>query len=267
MADAVRRAERADAQRNRQRVLDVADRLFAERGTAVTLGEIATAAGVGAGTVYRHFPTKDALMATVLDRRTEQLTEWGRRVRAELPPGEAFFAFLRHVADHAFANRAICEALASRGDWYQPLRTGESGCRVDSPLALMLKEAQRAGAIRADLGAEDARAMMLGCVAMAQVLDSPERAGHLAEIMWGALRPEERRNSESRNGTSFVVEVRNENTAASGNETGRRCRACGDPIAAAGTGRPPKYCSAACRQKAFREKRKAAAPTAAPAKP
>ncbi|WP_460498018.1 TetR/AcrR family transcriptional regulator [Glycomyces tarimensis] len=256
------RSERADAQRNRQKVLETADRLLAERGTSVTLGEIAAAAGVGAGTVYRHFPTKDALMATVLDHRTEQLTAWGRAVRAELEPGEAFFAFLRHVAEHAFANRVICESLASRGDWQQPLKI-EGRCMIDSPLAELLRDAQRVGAIRGDLEPEDARAMMLGFVAMAQALDSPERAGLLAEVMWDGLRPESRRNHEFNNETWDDATPRDETGRPRGDESGHRCAVCGDPIAAAGTGRPPKYCSPACRQRAFRAKQKAAAEAAA----
>ncbi|MEU6861034.1 TetR/AcrR family transcriptional regulator [Glycomyces sp. NPDC046736] len=242
-----RRAERVDAQRNRQKVLVTADRLFAERGTAVTLGEIAAAAGVGAGTVYRHFPTKEALMATVLDLRTEQLTARGRALQRECAPGEGFFAFLRHVAYQAFANRAICEALASRGEWQQPLKA-VGRCRIDSPLANLLDDAQAVGAVRSDLDVEDARALMLGFVAMAQTLDSAERAWDLTKVLLEGLRPE--RNEKFRNEIAIEPDSRN--------ETKRNCPVCDGPIALPSTGRPPKYCSSACRQKAFRDKRKAA---------
>jgi AcrR family transcriptional regulator len=247
MPTSTQRAERVDAQRNRQNVLETADRLLAERGTAVTLGEIATAAGVGAGTVYRHFPTKEALMATVLDLRTEQLTARGLALREQLPPGEAFFAYLRHVSDQALANRGICEALSARGDWRQPLKT-EGRCMIDSPLVLLLRDAQRVGAVRPDLGIEDARALMLGFVAMAQTLESAERAWALIDLLLDGLRTE--RNAEFRNETAMPLDTRN--------ETKRNCPVCGAPIPATATGRPAKYCSAACRQKAFRDKRKAA---------
>ncbi|WP_026930498.1 TetR/AcrR family transcriptional regulator [Glycomyces tenuis] len=265
MPSVTQRGERIDAQRNRQNVLDTADRLVAERGTAVTLGEIAAAAGLGAGTVYRHFPTKDALMATVLDRRLVDLGEraWAAGRRAE--PGEAFFDFLRYAADQALENRALCEALAGRGEWTEPSKL-EGKCVIDAPFAELLARAQRAGAVRADVTHRDVMALLPGFVAMATALGSSERAHRLADMLWEGLRPTMERNTEISNETWPAAEKRNENWTVSGDETERRCRQCGDPIEAAGAGRPPKYCSAACRQKAFREKRKTAAPTAAPAK-
>jgi AcrR family transcriptional regulator len=249
---AVKRAERVDAQRNRQKILETADRLLAERGTAVSLGEIATAAGVGAGTVYRHFPSKEALMATVVDMRTEQLTDRGRALRGELPPGAAFFAFLRHVSEQAFANHGICDALSTRGDWREPLKA-QGHCMIDSPLANLLRDAQAAGEVRADLDVEDARALMLGFVAMAQSLGSPERAWALTETLLRGLRPDAERNLADRNETSLESIARNETAV-----TEPACPVCGGPIAPSATGRPAKYCSAACRQKAFRDKRKGA---------
>ncbi|WP_051704123.1 TetR/AcrR family transcriptional regulator [Glycomyces sp. NRRL B-16210] len=253
MHTAAKRAERVDAQRNRQKVLETADRLFGERGTAVSLGEIAAAAGVGAGTVYRHFPTKDALMATVLDLRTEQLTARGRALREECAPGAAFFAFLRHVSDQALANRAICEALASRGEWRRPLPT-EGRCVIDSPLASLLASAQEAGEVRDDLDVEDARALMLGFVAMAQTLESPERAWVLTEILFDGLRPGPKRNPGMHNETATALGSRN--------ETERNCPVCGGALSLSPTGRPATYCSSACRQKAFRDKRRTAGPSA-----
>jgi AcrR family transcriptional regulator len=236
------RAERADAQRNRQNVLETADRLFAERGAAVSLNEIATAAGVGAGTVYRHFPTKDALLATVLDQRLGQLGEYGERALAMPDPGEAFRRYLRFITDQALANRAICEALAAREDWQEPAKAS-GHCVVDTPLSALLVRAQRAGVVRADLDTRDVRALLTAC---ATIAEDPERVQRLLGVMWDGIRTE--RNSEIRNETTSLSELRN--------ETKRNCPVCGDPIPETATGRPAKYCSAACRQKAFREKRK-----------
>jgi len=246
----MKRAERVDAQRNRLKILETADRLFGERGTSVSLGEIATAAGVGAGTVYRHFPTKDALLATVLDLRMSQLNERGEACLREADPEEAFFSYLRFIADQALANRAICEALAGRGDWREPSKlTGR--CVIDTPLAVLLERAQRAGTVRADLDVEDVRALLSGCVGMASGASSPERAKRLSQIMWDGLRPS--RNAENRNETKVESTASNETAV-----TEPCCPVCGDPLPIAATGRPAKYCSAACRQKAFRDKRKAA---------
>jgi len=238
------RAERADAQRNRQNVLETADRLFAERGAAVSLNEIATAAGVGAGTVYRHFPTKDALLATVLDQRLSQLGEYGERALAMADPGEAFRRYLRFITDQALANRAICEALAAREDWLEPAKAS-GHCVIDTPLATLLARAQRAGVVRADLDTRDVRALLTTCATAAE---DPERVQRLLGVLWDGMRAE--RNSEIRNETVPLSEFRN--------ETKRNCPVCGDPIPETATGRPAKYCSAACRQKAFRDKRKTA---------
>lgn len=244
MSAVAQRAERADAQRNRQNVLETADRLFAERGAAVSLNEIATAAGVGAGTVYRHFPTKDALLATVLDQRLSQLGEYGERALAMADPGEAFRRYLRFITDQALANRAICEALAAREDWVEPTKAG-GHCVVDTPLSALLVRAQRAGVVRADLDTRDVRALLTACAAIAE---DPARVQRLLGVMWDGIRAQ--RNSEIRNETVRLPELRD--------ETKRNCPVCGDPIPETATGRPAKYCSAACRQKAFREKRKTA---------
>jgi AcrR family transcriptional regulator len=242
------RAERVDAQRNRLKVLETADRLFGERGTSVSLGEIATAAGVGAGTVYRHFPTKDALLATVLDHRLAQLSEYGAEMMGRSDPEQAFFEYMEYLTGQALANRAICEALASRGDWQEPSKL-EGVCVVDTPLGILLQRAQRAGVVRSDLDSNDVRALLAGCVGMAQAIESPERARRLSRVLWGGLRAE--RNLEDRNETQLPIDERNETAV-----TERSCPVCGTPLPETATGRPAKYCSAACRQKAFREKRK-----------
>ncbi|MFC3490991.1 TetR/AcrR family transcriptional regulator [Glycomyces rhizosphaerae] len=250
MQQSTQRAERVDAQRNRLKVLETADRLFGERGTTVSLGEIATAAGVGAGTVYRHFPTKDALLATVLDQRLVQLGEYGAEMLGRDDIETAFFDYLEFLTGQSLANRAICEALAARGDWQEPSKLN-GRCVIDSPLSTLLERAQRAGAVRSDVDAQDVRALLSGCVGMAQSLESPERVRRLSAILWEGLRAE--RNTESRNETQLPIKARNETLV-----TKRNCPVCGDPLPDTATGRPAKYCSAACRQKAFREKRKTA---------
>jgi AcrR family transcriptional regulator len=242
MPATTQRAERVDAQRNRQNVLETADRLFAERGAAVSLNEIATAAGVGAGTVYRHFPTKDALLATVLDQRLGQLGEFGEQALAMPDPGEAFRLYLQFITGQALANRAICEALAAREDWQEPAKAS-GRCVIDSPLSTLLSRAQRAGIVREDLDVRDVRALLASCTTL---VDDAERVPRLLSVLWDGLRSQ--RNTEIRNETPSLPEFRN--------ETKRNCPVCGDPLPETATGRPAKYCSAACRQKAFREKRK-----------
>jgi hypothetical protein len=97
--------------------------------------------------------------------------------------------------------------------------------------------------VRDDLEPQDVRTLLAGCMTSA---DDPERAQRLLGVLWDGLRVQ--RNSEIRNETRRLPELRN--------ETKRNCPVCGDPLPETATGRPAKYCSAACRQKAFREKRK-----------
>ena len=86
---------RADAQRNLGRVLEAAAEVFAERGPAASVDEIARRAGVGHGTVFRRFPTKDALMYAVIERHVAQLSAMAEEALASDDPGEAFFDFVR----------------------------------------------------------------------------------------------------------------------------------------------------------------------------
>src|SRR6266568_1718289 len=106
-ADTAGRPLRADARRNREKVLHAAREAFAASGFGVPLDEIAARAGVGPGTVYRHFPTKEALFeAVVADaRRRSQATD----------PGEAFFGFLARIGDEARVKRDLPDAIAVPG--------------------------------------------------------------------------------------------------------------------------------------------------------
>src|SRR5881409_3662812 len=88
---------RADARRNRARVLQVAYETFAAEGLAVPIDEIARRAGVGAGTVYRHFPTKEALFEAVFADRVRHMLADGRALLDSVGPGEALYAFLREI--------------------------------------------------------------------------------------------------------------------------------------------------------------------------
>lgn len=92
---------RADARRNRQRILDAARAAFAEAGRAVPLDEIAARAGVGPGTVYRHFPTKEALFQAVVAERVGDLVAEAQRLAGANDPGAAFFAFLSRLGAEA----------------------------------------------------------------------------------------------------------------------------------------------------------------------
>ena len=107
---------RADAARNRARVLEVAYETFAAEGLSVPIDEIARRAGVGAGTVYRHFPTKEDLFRAVVEDRIRRIVDEGRALLAAEDPGEALFAFLRSmVLQWGATDRGLADALAGVG--------------------------------------------------------------------------------------------------------------------------------------------------------
>src|SRR3954469_5037471 len=107
---------RADAARNRARVLEVAYETFAAEGLAVPIDEIARRAGVGAGTVYRHFPTKEDLYRAVVEDRIGSLVESSRALLTSEGPGDALFTFLRSmVLDWGATDQGLVDALAGVG--------------------------------------------------------------------------------------------------------------------------------------------------------
>ena len=118
----------------------------------------AARAGVGVGTVFRHFPTKAELLEAVLDRMFERLTDAARRGLEESDPGEAFFRALMHLVDGAAAKKAVADALSSAGvdlrkrTWAGPLRTA---------LSDLLARAQAAGGVRSDMGVAELMAVVV----------------------------------------------------------------------------------------------------------
>jgi AcrR family transcriptional regulator len=105
------RKPRADAERNRQRLMDVAKKAFAESGGDVTLDEIAKRAGVGIGTLYRHFPTRDAMLQAVYRHEVEQLADAATGLLETMKPLDALRAWLRLFADYIGTKKIIVSAL------------------------------------------------------------------------------------------------------------------------------------------------------------
>lgn len=157
---------RADAARNRARVLDVAYESFAAEGLSVPIDEIARRAGVGAGTVYRHFPTKDALFQAVIESRMQRLVDDADALLKSEGPGEALFAFLRSVVLHWGArDRGLVDALAGIGiDIANAAPEAEDAFLA--VLGELLRAAQKAGTARQDIGAREVKAILVGCQAM-----------------------------------------------------------------------------------------------------
>lgn len=150
---------RADARRNRARVLAAAEEAFAAEGLAVPLDEIARRAGVGAGTVYRHFPTKEALFETIvlghIRQMVERIQEWARAPDA----GEAFFRVFDELVEQATMKRDFTDALTAAGvDISEALAQARIG--LTDSMATLLARAQAAGAVRDDIGPDDLTSLL-----------------------------------------------------------------------------------------------------------
>lgn len=174
-------ALRADARRNRARVLAAAEEAFATEGAAVPLDEIARRAGVGAGTVYRHFPSKEALFQAVVVDRIEQFAREARELLGSDKPGEVFFAFFRRLIRQVSLNKALCDALAPTTGF--AFKTGANSGLRDA-LGQLLARAQQAGAVRPDITGGDLRALIVGSVAAQRYAESD-----LVRVVIDGLKP------------------------------------------------------------------------------
>src|SRR5580658_3686656 len=105
------RKPRADAQRNRERILEVAKAVFTRDGAAASLDDIARQAGIGPGTLYRHFPTRDALIEAVYRSEVEKLADAEQRFATAMPPVEALRAWMLLFIDHVSGKKLIIPAM------------------------------------------------------------------------------------------------------------------------------------------------------------
>jgi AcrR family transcriptional regulator len=180
---------RADAARNRARLLDVATQVFTTRGVGVPTEEIARAAGVGVGTLFRHFPTKEALLEAVVVRRLESIAAETARLAAEAEPADAFHDCFRVVVEQSAGKNEFAQALAAAGmDVHAALQ--EPSAAIREQLAGVLAGAQRAGAVRAELGLPELVALLVGTTAtMEQLSDDPAARERIFQVVFDGLRP------------------------------------------------------------------------------
>jgi AcrR family transcriptional regulator len=176
---------RADAERNRGRVLAAASSLLAEHGAGVPLDEIARRAGVGPGTVYRHFPSKEALLDAVVLTRLEDLAAEATARADASDPGAAFFGFARLLIDEGATKRDLIAALAAAG--VQPRIAGSPpAVALRAALGGLLQRAQAAGAVRTDVSVAEVLAVLSG--AALAVREHPAAAERSVTVVCDGLR-------------------------------------------------------------------------------
>jgi AcrR family transcriptional regulator len=152
---------RADARRNRERLLAAAAAAFAEHGADASLEDIARRAGVGIGTLYRHFPTRLALQEGVFRAQVETVCARGRELAEDPSPGDAFAAWLRGLTGFLATKRGLSHALISTLGKDSEL-ISSCGQELRATAEQLLERAQRAGAVREDLTAMDVMRLMHG---------------------------------------------------------------------------------------------------------
>jgi AcrR family transcriptional regulator len=184
----VPRKPRADAQQNRERILDVAKEAFTRSGANASLDDIAKEAGVGAGTLYRHFPTRDALIEAVYRTEVERVAAAEKKFAANLPPIEALRAWMLLFVDYIATKQVIGPALNSLVGGPSKLYEG-SRIQIKGAIDSLVKRAIKSGDIRRDLEPFDLLRALIGISHVASGPEWQQSVKRLVDILITGSRP------------------------------------------------------------------------------
>jgi AcrR family transcriptional regulator len=179
---------RSDAERNRKRILEVAKAAFTRFGADASLDEIAKQTGVGAGTLYRHFPTRDALIEGVYRNEVEQLAAAADRFAEAMSPIEALRAWMLLFVDYIAAKHIIAPALNSVVGGPAKLYEGSRGL-IQGAIGELVKRAKKSGNLRRDLDASDLLRALIGVSHVGAGPDWQQSARRLVDILIAGSRP------------------------------------------------------------------------------
>lgn len=182
------RKTRTDAQRNRERILQVAKEAFAHSGANTSLDDVARQAGVGAGTLYRHFPTRDALLEAVYHTEVAKLAAAERELSAKLPPVEALRAWMLLFVDYIAEKHIIAAALNAFAGGPSKLYDS-SRAPITGAIEALVDRAIKSGDIRKDLKAFDLLRALIGVSNVASAPDWQQSAKRLVDILILGSRP------------------------------------------------------------------------------
>jgi AcrR family transcriptional regulator len=181
------RRPRADAERNRLRLLETARPVFEEKGSAASLEEIAAAAGLGIGTLYRHFPTRDALIEAVYRNESKQLFLAAERLAAKHPPVMALREWLLVFVSYLNAKHGMAEVLNSLVGGASALYA-ESGAQMKQAITKLVQGAIATGEIRWDTDPLDLLRALAGVMGKNAGSESKRSASHLVDILIAGMR-------------------------------------------------------------------------------
>jgi AcrR family transcriptional regulator len=189
MEDGTGRTRRADAERNRRRLLDAATEMFCERGLDVGVGEIAQQAGVGRGTLFRNFPTKEHLIAAIVVERINESIGRGRAALAADDPGDALFALIDQSVSRSQVDRPLFDALSD--DWMANEEIHCGHVELIGVLEALLHRAQEEGTVRSDVSAVDVVMMVKGVIEAVRSFQhvNPDVAMRQLDLVRSALSP------------------------------------------------------------------------------
>jgi AcrR family transcriptional regulator len=188
LAQSAQRKPRSDALRNRERILEVAKEAFTRHGAEASLDDIAKQAGVGAGTLYRHFPTRDALIEAVYRSEVEKLAAAARGFAGTMSPIDALRAWLLLFVDYIAAKHIIAPALNSVAGGASRLYEG-SRSLVQGAIEELVKRAKKSGDVRRDIDASDLLRAVIGVSYVSSGSDWQQSAKRLVDILIAGSRP------------------------------------------------------------------------------
>lgn len=182
------RKPRTDAQRNRARILEVARAAFTRSGANASLDDVAKEAGVGAGTLYRHFPARDALLEAVYRTEVEKLAAAQRKFADTMPPMEALRAWMLLFVDYIATKKIIAPALNTLAGGPSKVFEASYG-QIWEAIRTLVKRAIQNGDIRKDLDPIDLLRALIGVSNVASSPDWQQSARRLVDILITGSRP------------------------------------------------------------------------------
>jgi AcrR family transcriptional regulator len=187
VSNTAERGRRADAQRNRASLLAAASRLFVERGPAVPYVEIAKEAGVGVGTIYRHFPSREALIEAAYRSELDAVCDAAPTLLDSLPPEQALRTwmdrFIEYMTTKIGMSEAIRAVVSAGGDPFASSRE-----RLDAVLEILVEATTEAGCTRPGINVDDVLMTLSGIAMAASEPDQKEQAGRMVDLLYEGLR-------------------------------------------------------------------------------